>query len=107
MLIDDREALEEEFLNSLKKFDRGDLPRFNEKDFLDADSELNKVYKEIQQNSSEYNLGTVSKGDIKAAQRAWLKYRDAWVAFAKQKYPSVAAFAWKTWLMRDRIKLLQ
>lgn len=107
MLIEDDEVMESGFQESLLKFERGVFPRFTDSDFAKADQELNLVYKNIQESNHPNDMGTVTKDDIKKAQRAWLKFRDAWVIFAKQKYPSVATAAWKTWLTKDRTKLLQ
>jgi uncharacterized protein YecT (DUF1311 family) len=50
--------------------------------------------------------GTVTPEGIKAAQELWIAYRDAWVAFGKQRYPSVNAEGWKTFLTQQRIGML-
>lgn len=103
-VVEDREAQEEEFFDSLLSFDQDDFPAYKDQDFIQADREMNLVYKKIQRlGSNDSNFwGTVTKHDIKESQKAWLKYRDAWVVFAKQKYPSVSAAAWKTWLTLTR-----
>jgi uncharacterized protein YecT (DUF1311 family) len=51
--------------------------------------------------------GTVTPNGVKLAQRAWLRYRDAWVKFGVVKYPAVSTDSWKTWLTQQRIPLLQ
>ena len=43
---------------------------------------------------------------IRDAERAWLKYRDSWIAFAKLRYPSVPADAWLVLLTNDRTSIL-
>jgi uncharacterized protein YecT (DUF1311 family) len=102
-----KQRMEDDFLNSLTAFEKGKFPAFREDDFSKADRELNLIYKKIQNASEDdiigFSWGTVTKEDIKSVQRAWLKYRDAWVAFAKLKYPSVSAASWKTWLTRERV----
>lgn len=54
-----------------------------------ADTELNQVYRRVM----AYDFGTITGSPrhdgIRAAQRGWLKYRDAWVAFAKVADPDV------------------
>lgn len=107
MLVENYDAMESDFLESLLKFEQGVFPRFTESEFAKADQELNQVYKKIQENDSSDDMGTVTRADVKKAQRTWLKFRDAWVIFAKQKYPTVDEVAWKTWLTKVRTKLLQ
>jgi uncharacterized protein YecT (DUF1311 family) len=45
------------------------------------DARLNAVWKTLMAQSFE-DAGTVTKGGVRATQRAWLKHRDAWAAFA-------------------------
>lgn len=105
--IEDRETLENMFLASLIEFEEGKFPRFSESDFVRANDELNQAYQHVINNTDEESLGAVSKRDVRATQRAWLKFRDAWIIFAKQKYPSVDAAAWKAWLTHDRTEQLR
>jgi hypothetical protein len=37
------------------------------------------------------------------AERAWLRYRDAWVAFARMHYPNTDSNAWLALLAKNRI----
>jgi uncharacterized protein YecT (DUF1311 family) len=103
------ELLENNFASSMDEFNQGKFPTYSKEDFAQVDYELNMIYKKIQGRTGDQSLswGTVTRIDIKNAQRAWLKFRDAWVVFANQKYPLVAAVVWKTWLTRERIELLK
>lgn len=109
LVIEHAELLEQNFVSSITKFNRGELPSYSDNDFIRADSEMNLIYKSIQKKTGDQSSwwGTVTKDNIKITQRAWLKFRDAWVTFAKQKYPSVPAVAWKTWLTRERVEQLK
>lgn len=49
---------------------------------------------------------TVTMKDILAAQRACLKYRDAWVRFAALRYRALPAPTWVALLADDREKEL-
>ena len=40
-------------------------------------------------------------------ERAWLKYRDAWLEFAQLRYPSFDRFAWLTFLTVNKTKNLR
>ncbi len=107
MVVEDQENMEKNFLSDLTDFEKGRLPQFSEQDNVRTDQELNIEYKKIQGIKEEEFYGTVTKENIKLAQRAWLKYRDAWIVFAKQKYPSVAEVSWKAKLTKERVALLQ
>lgn len=104
-MIEEESALREAFLSAVEKFEHGELPRFSSEQFAQADKELNTIYSKLQK-TKDPSWGTVTADGIKQAQRAWLKYRDACVVFGQQKYPKTSADSWKTWLTRDRIKML-
>ncbi len=91
---------------SIEKFERREFPTYTADQLIAADKELNDLYAKIQKNKTP-SWGTTTKQGIKATQRTWLKYRDAWVAFAQQKYPGVSADSWKTWLTRNRVAMLK
>ena len=76
------------------------------REFAAADAKLNDVYKKVQHAAGE-DWGTVTKDGIRLAQRAWLGYRDAWVAFAKVKYPSITSDTIRTWLTQKRTSELE
>jgi uncharacterized protein YecT (DUF1311 family) len=44
---------------------------------------------------------------VQATQKAWLKYRDAWVALGAARYPHVSSEAWMTWTTRKRTAQLK
>ncbi|KQZ39779.1 hypothetical protein [Duganella sp. Root1480D1] len=75
----------EEILNSLLDFEAGKLPSFTVEEATSAEREMNqmKIWPE--------------------RQRSWLAYRDAWLALARLRYPSVAPHAWKTYFAKRRI----
>jgi uncharacterized protein YecT (DUF1311 family) len=50
--------------------------------------------------------GTLDREAARAAQRAWLGYRDAFVAFAAAKYPGVSRDSMAAWLTRQRTRML-
>lgn len=107
------EATEMElFVNDLDSFENGNTPRFTSQQFDGYDKRLNQLYKEIMRSKSmregsQLGYTTISKEGVKNSQRAWLKYRDAWVDFGHIKYPSVAPQSWKALLTERRIKTLE
>lgn len=106
MMIEARSALERELLDILKKLEQGRLKKLNRGKFVEADAKLNAVYKKTQFNS-EQGWGTVTKDGIRTTQRSWLKYRDAWVAFCKVKYPGTDVDSLRTLLTLLRVDLLK
>lgn len=92
------------FLALLKTLEKDTAHRLPPYDATQTDQELNKQYQRImsakpQPDNDLDRLGysTVTKTDVKVAQRSWLAYRDAWVRFARVRYPqldgrSVAAY---------------
>jgi hypothetical protein len=71
-------------IKSLQEFEAGKLPIFSLEDLARAERELH--------------------GQMPAS---WQAYRDAWLAFGKLRYPSVAPHAWKTYFTRKRAAQLK
>jgi uncharacterized protein YecT (DUF1311 family) len=100
------ERQRDNFLAAVRKFESGQLPAGTEAEYKKADSDLNATYKSVldlaaRQNFTE-DYGDIRPEGIQKAERAWLKYRDAWVAFAKLHYPQTNSSAWLTLLTRNR-----
>lgn len=113
MAVGARENLEDSLVTSLTAFEEGRLPKATAEEFAAADKALNASYavamkaaKPIEGENFS-NLGTVSPEGIRTAERAWIKYRDAWVAFGAHKYPAVSDYAWRTYFTRERAAALK
>lgn len=100
----ERSQITDDFIASVESFEQAQFPEFSSEQFRIVDRELNSVYKNI---TKDYRAGTITFEGIRKTQRAWLQYRDAWVVFGKQRYSSISADAWKTWLTKKRIKMLE
>ena len=106
--IEAEAKLKEEFTADIERFEKGDFPNFTADQFREADSQLNATYAKIQSKPAQGMAHTsVTPNGIKLAQRAWIRYRDAWVRFGAVKYPGVPPESWKTWLTEQRTKMLQ
>jgi uncharacterized protein YecT (DUF1311 family) len=99
--IHEEEHLEKGLLTLVDKLEAGKLVATTPAEFQAADRALNAAYGDLMRSGSE-DLGTVTKDDIKKAERAWIRYRDEWVRFGRGKYPAVAPDTIKTWLTRER-----
>ena len=92
----------------MRSFETGKFPIGSAELFREADARLNFVYRKAISDAEVHkgDYGAVQPDGIRNAERAWLKYRDAWVAFAKTRYPSVPPEAWLVLLTNDRISIL-
>lgn len=105
------------FAHDVQDAEKGKLPRYTEQQFQQLDKKLNLIYQRIMQPAAQtegqpgpgpgLNGGTVTKEGVRVTQRAWLAYRDAWVALGAARYPSVAPHAWKALLTQRRIEQLE
>jgi hypothetical protein len=55
----------------------------------------------------DLRMGTATPQGIRATERSWIPYRDAWAALGAKVRPDVRADAWKAWLTRDRCAMLR
>ena len=94
-------------------FRNAGFPAFSENEFADADAALNRAYKGSMskhpstcapQRSENYDQSCTSRLDLRAMERAWIGYRDAWVTFGGIKWPQISADTWRTYLTRERVK---
>ncbi len=83
-------------------------PYYTDADSRRADADLNRTYRQALKASDEYftkvglDTGEPRTERLHDTERAWLKYREAWVAFGALRWPQVSAVSWRTWLTRQR-----
>jgi uncharacterized protein YecT (DUF1311 family) len=106
--IDAEQSLRDDFLAALRSFEQGNLPKSTAEAAHEADQGLNAAYGKVMQGAAVHkaDYGAVQPDGIRNAERAWLKYRDAWLTFAKLRYPDVASESWLTLLTNDRTSIL-
>jgi len=88
-------------LSALEAFERGELPKYSAEEFQKSEAEEQAAYLRTQ-NGPDTKWGTITRESVRKSQDAWLRYRNAWTAFGRQKYPSVSEQSWKAWLDQDR-----
>jgi uncharacterized protein YecT (DUF1311 family) len=100
--------LRQQLFDNLTAFEQGHLPAFTQADYLVADKALNETYSGIIARMDK-DIGECAKPSsmIRDSERAWLRYRDAWLTFAKIRYPQIPAEAWLTVLSRQRTEWLK
>ncbi len=98
----------DEFVRNLQQLSKGSVQRSTNTDVLDADHDLNLTYRKLtaQAKAHETEYGAVQPADIQSTQRAWIEYRDRWLAFAALVRPDTNADTWLTWLTKRRIEVL-
>jgi len=106
--IDAEQTLRDDFLAALQLFEVGRYPGGSAQTYRDADARLNSAYRKAMADAEENmkDYGAVQPDGIRNAERAWLKYRDAWVTFAKLRYTGVPPDAWLVLLTNDRTSIL-
>lgn len=102
--ISEEASLNDKFLKDIKMFESEQMPK--DSDFAKADKTLNTLYSQLMKQPDVDQYGAVTKEGIKATQRTWIKYRDAWIKFVEVKYPNHPSNAWKAWLTKQRIAQL-
>jgi uncharacterized protein YecT (DUF1311 family) len=86
----------------------GKLPQFTHQDFLGADAALNDHYQGAKNTAISCSDGQfcTTVDQLVHAERVWLAYRDAWVAYGHLRWPQVSADSWRTPLTRERTDML-
>jgi uncharacterized protein YecT (DUF1311 family) len=72
------------------------------------DSALNAAYRKrlLEVAGPDSAIGAVTANGVRAAERAWIRYRDSFLAFAAVKYPRVPRAQLAAWLTRQRTAVL-
>lgn len=102
--IEERDAMLKAFRDEVAAFESGKAPGPAPVSYVAADKKLNDVYATTLKRSF---YGTINKNGVRDTQRAWLPYRDAWVAFAASRYPNIPADAVKAFLTTQRTRALE
>lgn len=97
-----------DFLFMAEGFRGGGLPSFTAADADAADASLNAAWKRglVDHPATcppEISDTCIPLADALNLQRAWLRYRDAWLGYAPLRWPAVAPSSWLTYLTRQRI----
>jgi len=113
LAVDAYERLDIALLRDVERFETGIRPDEKAADFPAADKALNAAYRHTlaaldagKGDSAFGEYGTIRSEGVRETERLWLRYRDAWVAFAATRYPDTAANAWRAWLSRARARAL-
>jgi uncharacterized protein YecT (DUF1311 family) len=103
--------LQDLFHTEVVHFERKKWPVLSDNQITRADALLHREYvKKLQelrtQTKESINQGAVTEGHLSSAEEAWQTYRDAWVAFARLRYPAAVAVI-RAEITLDRYRLLK
>ncbi|HYE29741.1 MAG TPA: lysozyme inhibitor LprI family protein [Allosphingosinicella sp.] len=107
MAIEAEEALRDELVEVLERLRSGRALPTPASRLPAEDALLNAAYrKRLAEAEGEPYPGAVTREGIRTAERAWLRYRDAFLAFAAVQFPRVPRDELAAWLTRQRTALL-
>lgn len=102
MAIDAKTSEMDLLAHDLRQYEQGQLPKAGKVDAATLDKQLNVLYGKVMKQPQADYPGAVTKDGIRATQRLWLAYRDAWLRYGAARYPSVAADTWLALLTARR-----
>jgi uncharacterized protein YecT (DUF1311 family) len=101
-----------EWLDCLKKVEKGEPPNslIDAGNFSDWDARLNDAYKAARKTLAEECPETPQSGAERCVspeilvntERAWLRYREAWVQMGAVRWPKIPPDKWRAWLTEER-----
>ena len=100
------EGLRDEFADMLQRLSSGREPHFTAAQLRTEDLQLNQAYRARLSDERQYDGVGISPESIQEAQRAWLRYRDAFLAFAAVKFPHVPRDSLAAWITRNRSTII-
>jgi uncharacterized protein YecT (DUF1311 family) len=80
----------EAFVSTLETFGRKRAPKASPEAFQKADQKLNEIYREQQAGAQPCDPCVPAREILRDAQRAWIRYRDAWTAFYRLRWRGAA-----------------
>lgn len=106
--------LREQFMQAALDAAAGKLPPSSAEQVAQLDRELNRVYGEVMalpssQAEQPERIGesTISRADVREAERRWIAYRNAFLAFGAQRSSGSDIHAIHAHLLRQRIEALR
>jgi uncharacterized protein YecT (DUF1311 family) len=109
--IGSQRILKDLFHTRIVRFERKKWPVLSENQITMADALLNREYvkklKQLRTQTKEsIDQGAVTADDLAGAEESWQIYRDAWVAFARLRYPAAVSVI-RAQITLDRYSLLK
>jgi uncharacterized protein YecT (DUF1311 family) len=107
MAIAAEESLRNELVEVLERLRSGRALPTSAARLRAEDAALNAAYrKRLEEAGGDAGIGAVTADGVRAAERAWIRYRDSFLAFAGVKFPRVPRAGLAAWLTRQRTAVL-
>jgi len=86
----------DQFIQNLQRLAKGTVPPASAQDYRDVDANLNARYSQLlaskRKDEDQPRMGgEVELSGIRESERAWIKFRDGWMAFAPLANPKIEA----------------
>lgn len=94
------DEIERTFMDMLERYEKNGTPHAS----IESENYLNGV---IQKVKTKLPIGTIKSEGVDATQRAWTKYKEAWIEFARARYPKMDRMFLTRELTDIRIKQLE
>jgi len=114
LAINERESLESGLIEHISRLEKGQLPSATAEQAATASTAREAALAGARAaavataGQQQFGpLGTIRPEGIRATDRVWARYRDAWIAFAAVRYPKVSVDAWNAWLFNEREQRLR
>lgn len=104
--VESEEAVWTDFMDLLGQVAAGGRLAGDAGEAKAADVALNAAYRERLAGSFD-DQGSITADGIRQAERAWIRYRDAWLAFVRAAHPEASEDGVNAHLTRERTKALQ
>ncbi len=100
------QGLRDQFADMLQRLESGRAPSFTSGQLRTEDLQLNQAYRARLADERQYDAPGITPDSIQNAQRAWLRFRDAFLAFAAVKYPQVPRDSLAAWITQNRSQII-
>jgi len=104
--VEEQQAHRDQLVEMIHLLERAGAQPFRPNAFPAADSDLNAAYRAALRGDPDDETVAARVEGIRSAQRAWLRYRDAFLDFASLRYPRTPRGALAAWLTVQRTELL-
>jgi hypothetical protein len=96
------------WVSALKDIQEGKAPALgiNRPTFTQVERNLNTKYQERLNEFKDCETQNCFATQVRDADRAWLKYREAWVRFGALRWPAIPADQWRAWQAVEWTSLL-
>lgn len=104
----EKQNVRNEFIDLFKKLNSKQLKAQSQSDFKKKDAELNRIYQTLLKNKGLDSgiAAYMNREGLIETEREWVAYRDAWIEFAKTKFPATSASSLSATLTADRVSVL-